>query len=176
MDPFEEGFHLTSLGKGVSFRLLPNSPLSQMSWTDPHYRNGWLALDRNGNGVIDDFTELFGNLTPQHPGGTPNGYTALSVFDDPMNGGNGNGMIDPEDSVYPYLRLWIDANHNGVSEPSELHALMDLGVFKIDLKDYQLASYTDVYGNQFRYQSRVWDSGGDVHNLCYDVFLSVKAR
>ena len=58
IDPYNEGFHLTDLGGGVVFRVLPTENPSQISWTDSKYHNGWLALDRNGNGRIDDFTEL----------------------------------------------------------------------------------------------------------------------
>jgi hypothetical protein len=144
-----------------------------MSWTDPNWRNGWLAFDRNGNGTVDDFTELFGNMTPQPLGNDPNGYLALAVFDDPMNGGNGNGVIDPGDSVYDHLWLWIDANHNGISEPDERHTLRDAGIFQIDLK-YHLSKYVDQNGNRFRYKARVWDQAGDAHDLCYDVFLSIQ--
>ena len=64
LDTADQGFHLTSRSNGVQFRALPGGPLQQMSWTDANWRNGWLALDRNGNGTIDDFTELFGDLTP----------------------------------------------------------------------------------------------------------------
>ena len=175
IDAFGEGFHLTGLSSGVQFRVLPGDGPSQMSWTDPQWRNGWLALDRNGNGTIDDFTELFGNFTPQSKGNDPNGYIALALFDDPMNGGNNNGVIDPDDSVYDHLRLWIDANHNGVSEPEELHALRDVGIFRIDL-EYHSSSYVDQNGNSFRYKSRIWDETGRAHNVCYDVFLHVKAH
>jgi hypothetical protein len=173
IDAFEEGFHLTSLGNGVKFRVQPSQEPLQMSWTDPNWRNGWLAFDRNGNGTVDDFTELFGNMTPQPLGNDPNGYLALAVFDDPMNGGNGNGVIDPGDSVYDHLWLWIDANHNGISEPDERHTLRDAGIFQIDLK-YHLSKYVDQNGNRFRYKARVWDQAGDAHDLCYDVFLSIQ--
>ncbi|HXE11310.1 MAG TPA: hypothetical protein VN633_04270 [Bryobacteraceae bacterium] len=175
IDAFDEGFHLTNVSGGVQFRVLPGEMPSQMSWTDPQWRNGWLVLDRNGNGTIDDFTELFGDLTPQPKGSDPNGYLALALFDQPMNGGNSNGVIDPDDSVYDHLRLWIDANHNGISEPEELHTLRDLGIFKIDL-NYHLSRYVDQNGNSFRYKSRIWDEASHAHNVCYDVFLQVKAH
>ena len=175
IDAFGEGFHLTGLSSGVQFQVIPGEGPSQMSWTDPQWRNGWLALDRDGNGIIDDFTELFGNLTPQPKGSDPNGYLALALFDETMNGGNNNGVIDPEDSVYDQLRLWIDANHNGISEPEELHMLRDMGVFKIDL-NYHSSRYVDQNGNSFRYKSRIWDEASHAHNVCYDVFLQVKAH
>lgn len=170
LDPFDEGFHLSSLDNGVKFRTQPGGPLTQMSWTDPKWRNGWLALDRNGDGTIDDFTELFGNLTPQPPSDTPNGFLALAVFDDPRKGGNGNGVIDPDDSVFRRLRVWIDTNHNGVSEPGELHTLQDLGISKIGLT-YQETPRIDQFGNQFRFKGSVWEEGGAEKDICYDVFL-----
>lgn len=103
MDVFGKGFHLTDIKDGVKFRVLPNQDPRQMSWPEAAFRNGWLALDRNGNGTIDDFTELFGNATPQPKTDHPNGYLAIAVFDDPANGGNGNGFIDPGDAVYDHL-------------------------------------------------------------------------
>ncbi|MGO9094476.1 MAG: hypothetical protein ACLQGV_04570 [Bryobacteraceae bacterium] len=156
----------------MRFRILPGGPLQQISWTDPNARNGWLALDRNGNGTIDDFTELFGNFTPQPPSSAPNGFLALAVFDSPANGGNGNGFIDPGDSVYSHLRVWIDANQNGISEPNELHTLQELGIFKISLQ-YNSTPFVDQYGNRFRYRGTVWDDEGHSRDACYDVFLLV---
>lgn len=156
IDALGQGFHITDVNHGVQFKFFPNKPPVQVSWTDAAFRNGWLALDRNGNGLIDDATELFGNLTSQPQNPNRNGYIALAVFDDPQNGGNGNGLIDPGDTVYRRLRVWIDANHNGVSEPGELHRLRELGVFSIDLR-YRLSKYVDPNGNQFRYQARIRD-------------------
>lgn len=173
LDPFNEGFHLTSQSNGVQFRVLPGDSKQQMSWTDANWRNGWLALDRDGDGTIDNFTELFGNYTPQPPSPSPNGFLALAVFDDPANGGNANGVIDPGDSVYPRLRVWIDANHNGYSEPNELHTLASLGIAKIGLT-YHDTPYVDQYGNSFRYKGSFWDQNGNQRTACYDVFLVIQ--
>lgn len=127
-----EGFHLTNATNGVFFALKPAAAKSRIAWTSASYSNAWLVLDRNGNGKIDDLTELFGNATPQAASATPNGYLALAVFDQKPNGGNGNGMIDPGDSVFNRLRLWVDKNHDGVSQVGELFPLIVGGVFALD--------------------------------------------
>lgn len=105
IDTKQEGFHLTDYRHGVKFHFYPDKPPLQMSWTDPAFSNGWLALDRNGNGIIDDATELFGDLTPQPESDHPNGFGALAVFDSSAQGGNENGKIDPGDAVFSRLKV-----------------------------------------------------------------------
>lgn len=170
IDTLEQGFHLTDLEHGVRFRETQEGHLMQMSWTDQSYSNGWLALDRDHNGTIDSLQELFGNFTPQPPSENPNGYDALAVYDDPANGGNGNGVIDPGDSIWPDLRIWIDANHNGVSEPNELHTLDELSISKVGIS-YTETQWVDQYGNRFRYRGKIWDEQGNEKEATYDVFL-----
>lgn len=155
VDVTGNGYELTDLAHGVAFNLTGQGA-QRISWTDPKHGNAWLALDRNGNGVIDDGSELFGNFTPQPtvPGVSPNGFLALAVYDLPANGGNGNGMIDPGDAVWSRLRLWIDSNQNGVSEPGELHTLDEFEIAGIDL-DYHVVNVKDKYGNQFHYRGRI---------------------
>ena len=174
IDTKGQGFHLTSVAGGVQFPFFPGKPPVQISWTDANYSNGWLALDRNGNGKIDSGAELFGNLTPQPPSANPNGYAALAVFDDPANGGNGNGMIDSGDQIFDKLLVWIDSNHDGISQPSELHSLRDVGVSVISLH-YSLSQYVDQFGNRFRYRAKILDEAGMAHDRCYDVFLNYVA-
>lgn len=81
-------------------------------------------------------------------------------------------MIDEHDAIYKKLWLWVDANHNGISEPQELHGMAELGVARIDLQ-YQQKDLTDQYGNVFRYRARVWDEHGNRGNRwTWDVFLA----
>jgi hypothetical protein len=56
--------------------------------------SGYLALDRNGDGQINNGSELFGPASN-------NGFAELAVYDE-----DGNGFIDEGDSIYSQLRIW----------------------------------------------------------------------
>ena len=79
--------------------------------------SGYLALDQNNNGTIDDGSELFG---PQ----TNNGYAELAQYDE-----DGNGWIDENDSVFNNLKIWYTDEKGN----SQLAALSDKNVGAIYL-------------------------------------------
>jgi hypothetical protein len=174
IDTAGNGFSLTNAANGVNFDLSSDGIPERLSWTTAHSDDAWLVFDRNGNNLIDNGSEMFGNYTlqPEPPAGElRNGFLALAVFDNPANGGNGDGQIDRRDSVFNRLRLWRDSNHNGVSDTNETRKLSLSPIRKLEL-NYQESRRVDEFGNAFRYRAIVRDEyGAQVGRWAWDVFL-----
>ncbi len=128
--------------KGSVYWDIDNDGLRESSgWVKP--TDALLAMDRNSNGTIDNNSELFGNVT-----GSPNGFTTLAQLDS-----NKDKQITNADTNWSKLRVWLDANSDGVSQSSELFTLDSKGIKSINL------NYTDVFyqlaGNNIRQESTV---------------------
>ena len=174
VDVSGNGFALTNRANGVTFDLNDDGTKNKIPWTAAATDDAWLCLDRNGNGTIDSGAELFGNFTsqPEPPlGQEKNGFLALAEYDEPSNGGNGDGLITRTDSIFGSLRLWRDGNHNGLSESEELFALQSLNIATLELS-YKASRYTDQFGNEFRYRAKVKDmKGTQIGRWMWDVFF-----
>ena len=175
VDVEKDGFELTDSQEGVWFDLHGDGRLKLWAWTKANDDDSFLAMDRNGNGLIDDGTELFGSVCEQLPVASPemaNGFRGLAMFDQPERGGNADTVLDANDQEFSALRLWQDRNHNGLSEPEELMPLSNAGLQRLDL-EYRESNRRDRHGNVYRYRSRAWvdaQPGGIV--TLYDIFLT----
>lgn len=140
-----DGIHTTDLFYPVVFDLDGDGDLEWAAWTSPYTEDGFLWLDRNRNGDVDDGRELFGTATVLPGGGHAcNGFEALAVFDRMEHGGNADGRIGPGDQIWGKLQVWVDRNHDAVASPDETSRLPRLGIRSLDL---EYAETTEVDGN-----------------------------
>jgi hypothetical protein len=143
-------------------------------WTTAGTSDGFLVLDRNGNGTIDNGRELFGNSTPYSftldGPSARHGFDALRWLDAVGQGGNANGWIDPGDEVYASLRIWVDANHDGISQAGELSTLPAAGVAAVAVSAVDVWE-VDAYGNVIKYRAIYVDAGGSAR-AAVDVFFN----
>ena len=112
---------------GLLFDLNADGSTESSGWISPS--DAFLALDRDGDGLITSGSELFGNATPLTSGSTAaNGFTALAQLD-----GNTDGTLDALDAAYSSLLLWQDRNTDGLSQADELTGLSTAGIQSINL-------------------------------------------
>ncbi|WP_301182350.1 calcium-binding protein [Stenotrophomonas sp. VV52] len=95
-------------------------------WVDAS--DGLLVWDRNGNGKVEDGTELFGDSTTAAGAGFTTGFQALASLDS-----NGDGVIDAQDQRFNEIKVWQDLDGDGISDTGELKTLMELGILSFSL-------------------------------------------
>lgn len=150
------GVHLSGTNPPVSFDINADGAPNMIAWTQAGSDDAFLCLDRNGNGRIDDGSELFGYATPLASGAPAVvGYRALAEFDSAAQGGNADGKIDAGDAIWSHLCVWRDSNRDGQSGPGEISPLSSTTVAALDYS-YVQTGITDQYGNEFRYVSHAW--------------------
>ena len=143
------GILLTSVDNGVYFDLDNNGFAEKTAWVDPE--DGFLVLDRNGNGTIDNGGELFGDQVQLENGSkSSSGFEALAELDS-----NGDGFIDSDDASFADLNVWVDKNQNGISEPNELFSLIELEISSISLDYREVGGVDDATGTIVSLESEV---------------------
>jgi hypothetical protein len=156
---------LTGPDAPVLFDIDADGVRNRITWTGRGEPLGFLALDRNDNGLVDSGSELFGTSTVLRNGvRARNGFDALREFDS-----NGDGVIDAGDHIWSELLLWVDANHDGVSQQHEIAALRTHADIVALGTVYGLVQRRDCFGNTFRYMSRLRLKHG--FRPYYDIFF-----
>ncbi|MBR6669552.1 MAG: hypothetical protein IKL31_02255, partial [Ruminococcus sp.] len=117
--------NITDVENGAHFDLDKNGFAEKTAWVEKE--DGFLAIDRNGNGIIDDGGELFSDYVIKKDGTKAiDGFDALKDFDDNLvkeTGKIGDGIIDEKDSRFNELLVWIDEKNQGITDEGELHSL-----------------------------------------------------
>jgi len=107
------------LGERFEFDLTMDGTMDNLATLAPG--SGFLAIDRNGDGIINDGSELFGPRTGC-------GFSELRKYDT-----DGNGWIDANDEIFSKLVVWSrDANGN-----DRVYTLQELGISAIFLGDIE---------------------------------------
>jgi hypothetical protein len=153
---------------GVLFDMDNDSAADRVAW--PTGSVAFLFFDRNGNGVPDNGSELFGNATPLRSGEiAKHGFDALSELD-----GDFDGAITPADAAWSSLRVWHDADRSGSAAAQEIATLDAAGIRSIETSAIWTARQ-DRGGNWFRWEATfVFDDGrgAAVRRPFYDVWLA----
>jgi hypothetical protein len=164
LDLDNNGIQTTNIAAGTRFDLHATGKQSGTGWLSAH--DGFLVLDRNHDGIINDGSELFGSAT-RLPNGTRavNGFEALTALDS-----NHDGKMDVNDAAFGALQVWVDANQDGKTQAGELHSLTALGIKKLNLTAHRTS--IDSNGNSIGLLASYITNDGKTHALA-DVWLQV---
>ena len=174
IDLGNNGISLGAAGTGVYFDVNADGLRDHVQWVRPGGDEGFLALDRSGNGVIDDGAELFGVGTPLVLEGrnAPNGFVGLAQYDLRQLGGNDDGHITEADAIWPQLRIWLDTDADGVAVHGEMRTLRSLGITALETIP-KIRKYVDDAGNYIPYWAWASQRTRPGRTLMVDVYFRV---
>ncbi|MDX1384093.1 MAG: hypothetical protein R3190_10650 [Thermoanaerobaculia bacterium] len=127
-----DGLKLTDRYYGVDVDVDGDRRRERLTWTSPTHREALLWIDRDGDGGLGP-GELIVGAGVRQAGAVPSPLEALAALDLPTLGGNGDGVLSRLDSGWRRLRLWVDANHDGLGQAEELAALGSWAIEALDL-------------------------------------------
>ena len=120
LDMDGDGIELLNIADGVDFDLWSNGRAQAMAW--PTADDAFIARDVNGDGIINDGSELFTDTV----GGMSDGFEHLAQLDS-----NQDGAFDANDAAWGEVLVWRDANLDAISQASELQTLAAAGVISV---------------------------------------------
>lgn len=173
IDSDHNGFKFGSAGDFVEFDMTGNGKKERIQWVRPDGDEVFLAVDLNENGAIDDGGELFGSGTSLilSNSNARDGFAALAQYDDPQLGGNYDGYITVEDSIWSQLVFWLDSNADGISTLGEISSVAESETISFDTIPKSRRA-RDAAGNWLIYMA--WserEGDGPKKNKVVDVFF-----
>ena len=168
-----DGDGIETTGQTVYFDLNSDGFRTRTGFVSPD--DGILSVDLNGNGIVDNGRELFGDSTVLDDGNISlHGFEALAAVDD-----NNDNVIDENDVIFNDLRIWQDKDGDGVSTLDEMMTMEEAGVQSINIAHELDGSIQN--GNELFYTSSYTNTDGEVHDTAavffsadeYDSFLDI---
>ncbi|QUJ77243.1 hypothetical protein KDD17_04285 [Sulfitobacter albidus] len=152
-----DGIETSAIGDlEVYFDLDGDFFAERTGWLDAD--DGFLALDRNGDGLISDITELFGG-----PG--LSGFAELRDYDD-----NDDGVITVEDAIWADLTIWRDFDQDAQTDAGELSSLDSNGITRIDAWGQDMGDFVTPAKTRLLREGDVTFADGRVTKL-YDAIF-----
>ena len=136
-----DGIETVGLDSKVLFDHAADGTKNATGWVGKD--DGLLVRDINNNGAIDSGRELFGDNTILSSGQqAKTAYEALADLDS-----NKDGLINDNDSGYAQLKIWQDANQDGISQATELKTLAEAGITSLNVAPTSNTSTSFTNGN-----------------------------
>jgi len=158
LDLDRDGTETIGVDGGAYFDHDANGFAEQTGWVSPD--DGLLVRDINNNGMIDNGRELFGDNTILKDGTlATDGLKALADLDD-----NNDNKIDSQDAAFSQLKVWKDANSDGISQAGELKTLDELGIKSLNT-EYTVTNITDSTGNTQTHQATYEKTDGSIEQM-----------
>jgi len=158
------GIRTLSVDQGVRFDLDADDKKDQTGWVGSG--DGLLARDLDGDGQIDDGSELFGEATVLADGSrAKDGFEALASLD-----ANRDGLVDAKDAGFASLKIWSDADADGYTDAGELKSLSELGItsVRVDAKSTSVFDNGNFLGLSASYE-RADGTQGEVADVWFRV-------
>ncbi len=153
------GIQLTEAGKGAIFDVTADGKLDNTAWVKGN--TALLTYDRNGNGVVDNGSELFGDQN-----GAADGFEELGKYDT-----NGDRKITILDPIFKALKLYRDLNGDGKMSKNEFSSLSELGIKALNLNFMRTSA--DINGNSLLLNGSFEREDGSTGQLA-DVLLGYR--
>jgi hypothetical protein len=142
----------------VVFDLFGTGNKVQTGWISAE--DGFLVIDNNENGEVDDINDLFG-------GSVGEGFAKLETFDS-----NKDGTVDAQDKLFNQLKIWQDSNSNGITDQGELQSLSAHGISSLNV-NYTNQFTMDAQGNVLGEVSNATTNEGKSLDMI-DIYFQVK--
>lgn len=145
-----------------SFDLLGTGHAIKSGWAGAD--DGLLAVDTNGNGKIDDISELFGGTAKGA------GYAKLGSYDS-----NSDGVVNQLDVDFGKLLVWQDKDGDRQTDQGELVTLTQAGIASLSLHLANQSFFLDAQGNVHGETSSATLTNGQIVTMT-DVYFNVAAK